>query len=62
MQVVRLADNYEASDGVPQALFPEVVPEDARGARMSHDIGIALVQMPRGEGPMVERRSCIVIL
>ena len=62
LQVVRLAHFDEGAYGVAQALLPEVVPEDAGGAGVRHDVGVALVQVLGGEGPVIEGGACVVVL
>ncbi len=57
-----LAQADAVSDGLAQAVVPEVVIEDAWAARVRQDVGIPLMQMVPGEGPVVQRGSCVMIL
>ena len=49
-------------DGLAQAFVPEVVVEDARGAWVCEDVGIAFMHMIPWEGPMVQRGPCVMVL
>lgn len=58
-----LAHSQQVQDALPQAsLLVEVVIEDAGCAWVCHDVGIALLQVVAGEGPMVERAACVVVV
>lgn len=39
-----------------------MVPEDARGAGVGDDVGVALQQVRAGEGPVIERGAGVVVL
>ena len=56
------ADLDERADAFAEAGLPEVVPEDAGRARVREDVGVALVQVLAGEGPVVECGACVVVL
>lgn len=62
LQPVASPDLDEITNGVSQILRPEVIPEDAGRSRVSHDVGISLVQVVVGKGPVVESGSRVVIL
>ena len=55
-------DFDEGPDGVSQPVSPEVIPEDAGRAWMSHDVRVALMQVVLGEGPVIQGRPCIMVL
>ena len=56
------ADLDHLADALAEPLSEEVVIEDAGGAGVGDDVGIALQQMRAGERPVVERGTCVVVL
>ena len=62
MDSVLLADADEAANGVPEARREEVVVEDAGGPGVREDVGVALLEVLMGEGPVAERGARVVVL
>ena len=50
-----LPDLDQLLDGLPQAILPLVVVEDAGCARVVQNVGIPLMEVVPGEGPVIER-------